>query len=188
METKIYTRAGDKGETSLLSGTVLKKNNLRLELYGTVDELNSSLGFIVAYLTEKEELIQEKEFLLRTQATLFALGSLLACESQKIADYDLMKLAASHVEEIEKRIDKIETTVGPLTHFILPGGSVPACHTHLARTVCRRLERHMVGFIEKQLDVLPEFALEYINRLSDYLFTLARLINQTEGKDEISWP
>lgn len=187
MGSNIYTKVGDKGETSLLSGTKVRKSDLRLELYGSVDELNSWLGLIISHLRVKEALQQEDEFLERLQSSMFDLGSLLACEKDQLSRFNLNPVSMELVFEMENRIDKIEETVGVLKNFILPGGTETASLTHLARTVCRRIERLMVSFEEQHPNELPEHALVFINRFSDYLFILARLINKIEGQAEIVW-
>ncbi len=187
MGSNIYTRVGDKGETSLLSGTRVKKSDLRLELYGSVDELNSWLGLVISHLKKKQALLQEEEFLERIQCSLFDLGSLLACEKDKREQFKLQSLSQEQVLEMETRIDKIEEIVGALKNFILPGGAEDASFVHITRTVCRRIERLMVAFEEVHSGDLPEHSLIYINRLSDYLFSLARLVNKVEGQEEIIW-
>jgi len=187
MSSNIYTKVGDKGETSLLSGTKVFKSDLRLEMYGTLDELNSWLGLIICRLKMNKALIQEEEFLEMIQNSLFDLGSLLACEKEKQIRFSLTQLPISQVLEMEARIDKIETSVGVLKNFIIPGGGETASFTHLARTVCRRCERLMVRFEKECKDELPENALIFINRFSDYLFILGRLINKIEGHPEILW-
>ncbi len=187
MGSNIYTRVGDKGETSLLSGTRVKKSDLRLELYGSVDELNSWVGLVISYLRKKQALLQEEEFLERIQCSLFDLGSLLACEKEKRDNFKLASLSQELVLEMESRIDKIEEIVGVLKNFILPGGSEDASYIHITRTVCRRIERLMVAFEEEYSGELPDYSLVFINRLSDYLFCLARLVNKVEGQDEIVW-
>lgn len=187
MGSNIYTKVGDKGETSLLSGSKVKKSHLRLELYGSIDELNSWIGLIITHLKKKEALLQEEAFLERMQSTLFDMGSLLACEKEKQDRFKLNPISMEQVFEMEGRIDKIEETVGVLKNFILPGGTETASLTHLTRTVCRRIERLMVTFDEQNPNELPEHALIFINRFSDYLFILARLANKVEGQDEVIW-
>lgn len=187
MGSNIYTKVGDKGETALLSGTKIKKSDLRLELYGSVDELNCWLGLIISRLVKKDGLIQEEEFLNRVQHSFFNMGSLLACEKEKRVHFNLEPISPEQIREIEIRIDKIEESVGVLKNFILPGGSESASFTHIARTVCRRVERLMVSFDEQKTGELPENVLVFINRFSDYLFVLSRLINKIEGRDEILW-
>ena len=178
---KIYTKTGDKGTTSLVGGTRVPKTHVRLEAYGTVDELNSNLGLLLTYLPDEED----KMLVRHIQDRLFAVGSNLATDLEKT---DLKCASVIHLEEIErieKEIDRLDNLLPPLHAFILPGGSRGASVCHVCRTVCRRAEHRILALAE-QCAVAPEL-LAYVNRLSDYLFVLSRKINRDEKKDEIFW-
>ncbi len=177
---KIYTKKGDVGETSLFGGKRLPKSDLRIEAYGTVDELNSWIGL----LRDVTEDNWQKELLKEIQDRLFTIGSELAAESthQRIKMPDLHE---SDVEVLEKAIDKMDEQLTRLRSFILPGGHVFVSYCHLARTVCRRAERLCVAL--NQVSALPPFILKYMNRLSDFLFTLARKMVKDLGVEEVNW-
>jgi len=170
---KIYTRKGDKGKTSIRGGEQLDKDDLRIESYGTIDELNSTIGHLRS-LTQ----IHNSE-LSHIQSRLFSIGSDLALQDVgcSISHNDIVKL--------EQLIDSMSEELAPLQNFILPGGSTSAAVAHVARTVARRAERRVISF-SKQTDV-PQITIAFINRLSDYLFVLARYVNMKEGKDDIPW-
>lgn len=177
---KIYTKKGDAGKTSLLGGNSHSKDSLRIHAYGTVDELNSLLGLSAALMKDDSM----KETLLEIQKQLFILGTELAA----LHPSDEMRrgfIQDSHVTGLEHQIDTWEGHLKPLTQFILPGGSPASAALHLARTVCRRAERLTVSLHEKES--LRAEPLKYINRLSDWLFVLARYLNQEEGGEEIGW-
>lgn len=183
---KIYTKTGDKGTTSLYGGSKVSKNNLRIMAYGTVDELNSCLGIIRSYQIQQEIL----EELIEIQKTLFHLGAELATPNDKLylanGKCRLPKLIQnSDIELLESRIDKMESKLPQLTHFILPGGNLAAAHAQLARTVCRRAERVVVGLSD--VEEIREEVLKYLNRLSDYLFVLGRFLSQLAKHEEIKW-
>lgn len=178
---KIYTKTGDKGTTSLVGGTRVPKTHIRLEAYGTVDELNANLGVLISYLNDEED----RKLVSHIQDRLFAVGSNLATDLEKT---DLKCASVIHPEEIlriEQEIDRLDSLLPPLRAFILPGGSRGASFCHVCRTVCRRAERRILALAE-HCDVAPEL-LAYVNRLSDYLFILSRKINRDEKKDEIFW-
>lgn len=178
---KIYTKTGDKGTTSLVGGTRVPKTHIRLEAYGTVDELNANLGLLITYLSDEED----RTLVRHIQDRLFAVGSNLATDLEKT---DLKYASVIHPEEIERieqEIDRLDKLLPPLRAFILPGGSRGACVCHVCRTVCRRAERRILSLAE-QCEVTPDL-LAYVNRLSDYLFVLSRKINQEEKKNEIFW-
>lgn len=179
----IYTRTGDKGTTALVGGTRLKKSDPRIHLYGEVDELNSTIGLALSFLNESFD----KSFLQKIQSSLFDLGSNLACENEKRAHFKLPQLEEGLIVELEKEIDKISQQLPLLRHFILPGGTSASACFHVCRTVCRRVERQMVEFGNTHAEEVPERALEYINRLSDYFFMLSRLLNFMEKKEETQW-
>jgi cob(I)alamin adenosyltransferase len=187
MKAKVYTKGGDKGETSLVGGARVSKGDLRLEAYGTLDELNSVLGIIAARavaLPRGEFSSHALARLLRTQNNLFNLGSRLACE-----DADMRaKLPAANptlVSELERDMDQWENELTPLRNFILPGGSELSSFAHLARTVCRRAERLTVRLAD-EAEVENE-AVVFLNRLSDWLFTLSRKFNELAGIADVEW-
>ncbi len=177
---KVYTKTGDSGETSLFGGTRVKKNHLRLESYGSLDELNSFIGLLADSITEAETI----SLLRNVQARIFDLGADLANEKKEKAS-KVPTIKERHIAELETAIDKMEEGLPAMKHFILPGGTVASSYAHVARTVCRRCERLIVSLGE-ETDISP-MAQKYINRLSDYLFVLARHILKTSGKPEISW-
>ena len=179
---KIYTKQGDRGQTSLVGGQKVPKHHARLQAYGDLDELNSTLGVARAQLTDSMRGKMD-ETLFKIQNQLFHLGSHLACDSDKIRE----KLPALHSDEIsflESEIDKHDLQLSALTQFILPGGHIAASQMHVARTVCRRAER-MSTKIEDP--IIQKFILPYLNRLSDLLYVLARRCNQIAGHKDIIW-
>jgi cob(I)alamin adenosyltransferase len=182
---KIYTKTGDQGQTSLYGGKRLSKSDLRIESYGTVDELNSQLGVVVAYIKQyqpdQKEMIEQ---LISVQSRLFDLGTHLAAEPGK-KNLILPELNSTHIEQLEKQIDFWTEKLPELKFFILPGGSLEAAQAHVARTVCRRAERSIVSLTETE-SIQPEL-IQYLNRLSDYLFVLARFLNHSSGNVEIVW-
>ena len=177
---KIYTRTGDTGDTSLFDGTRVKKSDARVDAYGEVDELNAWLGLARASRVDPE---LDAE-LVHIQRDLFALGAQLADPADKIADrVTKATLGDEDVVRLERLIDRLETELPPLRHFILAGGSPAGAALHVARTVCRRAERRMVS-LEPPVDAV---LLRYVNRLSDLLFVLARVANHRGGVTEIAW-
>lgn len=179
---KIYTRKGDKGETGLIGGTRLLKSALRVEAYGEVDELNAALGWVRARLID--EAIRAE--LLQIQRDLFAIGAQLADPTGHVEQKaEKAGISEGRVRELEGLIDRYDAPLSPLRAFILPGGSEGGSLLHLARAVCRRAERRIVAL--SQDDPLPPVLISYINRLSDLLFTLARVVNREAGIEEISW-
>jgi len=183
---KIYTKKGDRGETSLFNGLRVKKSNLRVDTYGTVDELNSLLGVILTYVKDLPYEKQIKEDLLQIQNDLLVIGSVLANPS--VVSKQLGKEKEhflAMVTQFEKHIDEMTEELAPLTNFILPGGGKIGAYLQLARTVVRRAERKIVGLLEKE-DVLPEIVI-YFNRLSDLFFTQSRFMNFKEKKKETIW-
>lgn len=177
---KIYTKTGDQGTTGLLGGKRVSKSDIKIECFGNIDELNSYLGLISSH-----ELLQNhKEFIQSVQNNLFVAGSLLAADTEKPG----IKLPEIHPEEIlelEKEIDLIQETLPSLKYFVLPGGNQASSYIHIARTVCRRAERSIVALDSK--DEPTKIILAYLNRLSDYLFVLARKIIHDTGSEEIFW-
>lgn len=179
---KIYTKRGDKGETGLLGAARVRKNALRVEAYGEVDELNASLGFTCAALADREL----AGLLVDIQRDLFAVGAQLAdVRKGKAKAMEKAALPEQKVADLERTIDRIEEQLPPLKTFILQGGCEAGARLHLARTVCRRAERRIAALAEKE-KVSPTL-LAYMNRLSDLLFVLARLVNHRAGTPEIAW-
>ena len=177
---KIYTKTGDKGFTSLIGGTRVAKHHIRIESYGTVDELNSYIGLIC----DQDIVLHDKEILKQVQDRLFTIGSSLASDPEK----SRMIIPDLHVEDIElleKEMDKMNFQLPELRHFILPGGSNAISFCHIARCVCRRAERITVHLAEE--GTVDEKVIIYLNRLSDYLFTLARKIGNDNKIPENQW-
>lgn len=185
--SKIYTKTGDTGETSLVSGNRVLKGNVRIETYGEVDELNSHLGMVAVYLDQHNELKKEKDVIQGIQNHLFNLGSNLACEKENREKYKLPYLTQEDIEHLEKNIDRYNEELPKLSNFILPGGTLAASQVHVARTVCRRVERKLVSYNQEFPEETPDLAIKYINRLSDYLFTLARFVNFSLKIEEVLW-
>jgi cob(I)alamin adenosyltransferase len=178
---KIYTRTGDEGETGLFDGTRVSKNDSRVAAYGDVDELGAWLGLVVS-LAPGERL---NAMLERIQRDLFALGARLADPRHRIADrVDKASLGAGDIARLESWIDELELELPPLRRFILAGGVHPGAALHVARTVCRRAERAVVGLGRGDVDAE---ALIYLNRLSDLLFVMARAANHDAGSPELEW-
>lgn len=161
---KVYTKKGDLGKTSLIGGKRVDKDHIRIEAYGTVDELNSYIGLVRDLLGEEHEL-----FLISIQNNLFTLGSLLANESSKMK---LPELNKEHVLSIENEIDKLDQELPPMRNFVLPGGHVAISTIHIARCICRRAERKCIT-LQRELEI-SGIIIAFLNRLSDYLFVLAR--------------
>ena len=177
---KIYTKTGDKGDTKLFDGTQVRKDDPRVDAYGEVDELNATLGAAAAFLEDSEL----KSILYDVQRDLFSIGAALADPRHK-GSKEKSRLNPARVTVIEQSIDRFETELPALRQFILAGGSPAGALLHVARTVCRRAERRVVA-LKDAADVDP-LLVEYLNRLSDYLFVLARLVNQREDQQEIPW-
>ncbi len=177
---KIYTKKGDKGETSLLGGSKVKKDNIRLEAYGTVDELNAFIG----HIHDQEISENHKAILLKIQNQLFNLGSILSFDGKK-SQINLPEITKRNIQMLETEIDKMEEKLAPLKDFILPSGHAISSLCHIARTVCRRAERRVVELQAKEK--ISSNCLEYLNRLSDYLFVLAREILKEKKCSEITW-
>jgi cob(I)alamin adenosyltransferase len=179
----VYTRMGDKGTTGLVGGTIIKKSDPRIHLYGEVDELNSHIGLGISFLPKNFD----STFLFKVQSALFDLGSNLACEKEKRAQFKLPQIRKSIIDELEMEIDKMDAVLPALHTFILPGGSIEASTFHVCRTVCRKVERQMVDFEDQHSGEIPENGLIFMNRLSDYFFTLARFVNNLKNTKEIPW-
>jgi cob(I)alamin adenosyltransferase len=177
---KIYTKTGDKGETSLVTGTRVPKYHPRIDAYGTVDELNSYIGMIRSYPIDD----LTKSLLVSIQNHLFNIGCNLSQDDKPI-QFTLPKITESDIERLEKEMDRLNETLPPITHFILPGGHPLVSFCHIARTVCRRAERIIIRLAtETEVDVL---IIKYINRLSDYLFVLSRKLSIDFQAEEIQW-
>ena len=177
---KIYTRTGDAGDTSLFDGTRVRKSDRRVDAYGEVDELNAWLGLARAWRLDPEL----DEALVHIQRDLFALGAELADPADKIAArVTKATLGDDDVVRLERLIDRLETELPPLRRFILAGGGPAGAALHVARTVCRRAERRIVS-LEPRVD---QVLLRYVNRLSDLLFVLARVVNHRGGAPETEW-
>ena len=180
--TKIYTCTGDKGTTSLVGGKRIKKSDARIEAYGTIDELSSHLGLLVTMLVSD---YSERELLLRIQNCLFVIGSHLATDQSHTPLPHYAQLPEGEVELLEERIDQILAVLPEATGFVLPGGTMAAAQCHVCRTVCRRAERR-IAVLSETAKVGTEI-IQYVNRLSDYLFVLAKKINFNAGQQEIIW-
>lgn len=179
--TRVYTKTGDKGETSIIGGFRVKKSCERLEAYGTVDELSSHLGLLISLLPDGDD----KTLLIRIQNNLFNVCSNLATDQSRTPLYDSAKLADGEIELLEQEVDRLMKLLPERQGFILPGGTQAAAQAHVCRTVCRRAERRIVALSEVA-DISPEIQ-QYVNRLSDYLFVLAKIINFNAGVSEIVW-
>ena len=182
MAIKIYTKTGDRGTTSLIGGTKVPKNDIRIETYGTVDELNSWIGMVNDQLNDEAFKNELKEI----QDRLFTIGSSLATDADKESKMKLPDLTQNDIEFLEKRIDSMTAELPLMKNFILPGGHVAVSSIHISRCICRRAERLAVNMQQHQLFV-DEKVIQYLNRLSDYLFTLARFVAQKLGAEEIPW-
>jgi cob(I)alamin adenosyltransferase len=180
MSFKIYTKTGDKGLTSLIGGTRLPKQHLRIEAYGTIDELNSHIGLLRDVIEDE----RTKELLVSIQDRLFTIGSHLAADSSH-SKMKLPELYEADILALEQAIDLINETVPEMRSFILPGGHVFVSYCHIARCVCRRAERSVLRLSEQ--DPVEEIYPKYLNRLSDYLFMLSRWLTQDLNAKEIPW-
>lgn len=178
---KIYTKTGDDGTSGLIGGNRVMKNDIRLEAYGSVDELNSWIGLIRSMVTDSSV----SELLLRIQNTLFAIGSKLATGENGQEFTNHIRIDDAETVMIEKAMDEYESKLQPIRNFILPGGSPLTGYCHIARTVCRRAERRIIQ-LSGETPVEPGIV-RYINRLSDYLFMLARKLSADSGVKEIPW-
>ena len=179
--TKVYTRTGDDGTTGLGGGQRVAKDSRRIQCFGTVDETNSTIGVVLASGVDE----RLAAMLRRIQNELFHLGSdLCVLESDK-ARMPVPKIEPRHVKQLERDIDALQTTLAPLTNFVLPGGAPAAAHLHVARTVCRRAERLLVALARKEPIGLE--TVRYLNRLSDLLFVMSRAENQAKGVAEPVW-
>ncbi len=184
---KIYTKTGDKGTTALFGGTRVPKHHIRIDSYGTVDELNSYIGLIRDQDIEKHH----KDILIHIQDKLFTLGAILATDPEKAIlksgkeRLNIPKISSEDILLLEQQMDKMNETLPQMTHFVLPGGHQTVSYCHIARCVCRRAER-LASALNEIAPFLPE-ALTYLNRLSDYLFVLARKLSHDLQAEEIKW-
>ncbi len=184
---KIYTKTGDKGTTALFGGTRVPKHHIRIESYGTVDELNSHLGLI------RDQNIQQdyKDLLVTIQNKLFTVGAVLATDPEKTilkngkARLNIPKISNGDIEQLEQEMDAMNKVLPPMTHFVLPGGHQTVSFCHIARCVCRRAERLTSAL--NDLEPFENNVLVYLNRLSDYLFVLARKLSYDLQANEIKW-
>lgn len=185
---KIYTKTGDKGKTSLCDGSRLPKDDIRIEAYGTLDELNANIGLLIAMLqsdTPEKNLVHDNKLTKRLeeiQAELFVIGTELAYTECKVKTIVSTK---EMINKIEGDIDLMASQLPTHHHFILPGGTLSAAQSHVCRTVCRRAERRIVTL--SQMTTYPAEILEFVNRLSDYLFILSRYLNNNSEKGEKTW-
>jgi cob(I)alamin adenosyltransferase len=184
---KIYTKTGDKGSTSLFGGTRVPKDHIRIESYGTVDELNSYIGLI----RDQDMNTHYKEILIEIQDRLFTVGAILATPEDKTVlkngttRLQNLGIIATDIELLENEIDAMETELPQMTHFVLPGGHPTVSHCHIARCICRRGERLTVHLSHNE--AVPEIVISYLNRLSDYLFVLARKLSHDLKAEEVKW-
>lgn len=182
MAFKIYTKTGDKGSTSLIGGVRVPKNHIRIESYGTVDELNSYVGMVGDLAKD----VRISEWLHEIQDRLFTIGSVLATNPDKEVKMKLPDVYESDVIWLEQKIDEMNESLPEMRSFILPGGHIASSTCHVARCVCRRAERICVA-MQEQKEVVPELILQYLNRLSDFLFVLARYIVHINGAEDTPW-
>ena len=182
MALKIYTKTGDKGNTSLIGGTKVPKSHLRIEAYGTVDELNSWIGLV----NDQVKMKHENRILKEIQDRLFTIGSSLACDPEKEPKLKIPDLGEMDIVLLEKEIDKMNGKLPAMRSFLLPGGHPAVSSAHVARCVCRRAERLAMALQQHKMFVDP-LVIKYLNRLSDYLFVLARFIGKHLKVKEIPW-
>lgn len=184
---KIYTKTGDKGKTALFGGTKVPKHHIRIESYGTVDELNSHLGLV----RDQNIDAHSKDILIIIQNKLFTVGAILATDPEKAMlksgkeRLNIPKISNEDIELLEKEMDQMNEALPPMTHFILPGGHQTVSFCHIARCVCRRAERLAAAL--NDLEPFQPETLMYLNRLSDYLFVLARKLSKDLQADEVKW-
>lgn len=180
MTLKIYTKTGDKGQTSLIGGTRVPKHHIRIESYGTVDELNSYIGLIRDQQIDQHS----KSILIEIQDRLFTIGSSLASDPDK-SKMKIPDLKETDIELLEKEMDEMDKTLPEMKSFVLPGGHTTVSYCHLARCVCRRAERLTIHLSEDSF--VADLVIKYLNRLSDYLFVLSRKLSQDLNAKEIPW-
>jgi cob(I)alamin adenosyltransferase len=178
---KIYTKSGDKGKTSLIGGKRVSKDDIQIDAYGTIDELNSNLGLLRDYCSKESD----KSFILNIQKNLFIIGSLLAVDYSKKSNEERIDFSQNKIILIENKIDEIDLSLPKMTNFIIPGGHVTVSTCHISRSICRRAERKCIKFA-KQFELNNDILI-YLNRLSDYLFVLSRKISLDTNTQEIKW-
>ena len=184
---KVYTKTGDKGTTALFGGTRVPKYHIRIESYGTIDELNAYIGLI----RDQDIATQSKTALIEIQNKLFTVGAILATDPDKAQlkngkdRLNIPKISTQDIAMLEDQIDGMEATLPQMTHFVLPGGHTTVSYCHIARTVCRRAERNMTAL--QEIAPFAPNTLVYINRLSDYLFVLARKLSKDLQANEVKW-
>lgn len=183
--SKIYTKTGDEGITSLVGGERVSKCSPRLESYGTVDELNSHIGMLMACMTG-EKVDADRSFLCNVQRALFTVGGYLATDTTKRETTKGTTVTQEMVDEVEKEIDRLTALLKPQRAFILPGGCLAAACAHVCRTVCRRAEREVLRLQESGAEVDANVK-KYLNRLSDYFFVLSRKLNADAGVEDVEW-
>lgn len=179
---KIYTRKGDDGTTSLFGGDRLSKADIRVEAYGTVDELNSFVGLLIDYLTDDHI----RQYNQKIQHILFNLGSIVATVDEKYIA-QLPQITPQEIVSIESEIDQMEVSLPPMTNFVLPSGHHQVSLAHICRTVCRRAERGLVRLYHVDSNLSLVILIQFLNRLSDYYFVLARKLTQLNAVDEVIW-
>ena len=179
--TKVYTKTGDKGLTSLVGGVRISKSDVRLDAYGAIDELNSFIGLLQVYVSDTKV----TETLTRIQSNLFVVGAHLATDQNVTPLYDSAKLSSNEIIFIEKEIDTMLSELPEKLGFVLPGGSVAASQAHVCRTVCRRAERCVLRLAQEA--TVGEEILQFLNRLSDFFFVLAKKMNIIDGNNEKIW-
>ena len=177
---KIYTKKGDSGTTQLIGGTRIAKSDRRIEAYGTIDELNSYIGLI----RDQAICVNSKQMLIEIQDRLFTIGALLASDPNKKA-MQLPTIQIEDVEKLEQKIDEMNETLPEMRSFVLPGGHTTVSFSHIARCVCRRAERLSINLSDDTFQ--KKLILQYLNRLSDYLFVLSRYLSKDLGAEEIPW-
>jgi cob(I)alamin adenosyltransferase len=182
---RVYTRGGDKGETSLIGGERVSKSSTRIECYGTVDETNAAIGLVIEALAQSAAGPHLTPILRRVQNELFNLGSVLAAATAETRD-KLPSIAQRHIDGLERDIDGVNDDLPPLKSFVLPGGGWPSAYCHLARTVCRRAERLVVALAASE-DIGGDLPIQYLNRLSDALFVWGRWCALKDGQPEPLW-
>ena len=184
---KVYTKTGDQGTTALFGGTRVPKHHIRIESYGTLDELNSFIGLI----RDQDIDVRSKEILINIQNKLFTVGAVLATDPEKAIlkngkeRLNIQKISDDEISLLENEMDIMNDTLPPMTHFVLPGGHSTVSYCHIARCVCRRAERLATNLNE--FSPVERNVLKYLNRLSDYLFVLARKLSHDLGADEVKW-
>lgn len=179
----LYTKTGDKGMTSLVGGQRVPKNSIRLESYGTIDELNSFIGLLIAEVTDERDL----ETLKGIQSKLFTIGAYLATDHTQEMDYVVESgITEVTITEIEREIDRLDSQVPRMTAFVLPSGNRPTATAHLCRVVSRRAERRIYSLVDSGVEI-ETMLLKYVNRLSDYFFILARNLARQGGAEEVTW-